>query len=453
MSNPISTDVFVIPRNGQYVVYAPLRRLAFLGNAALVNFIHRLKQGASPLDAQETALLKLFAELRLTGEAGDTPIFTLGSNVYKPAEVTLFLTARCNLRCLYCYASAGAGRHADMSLATAKQGIEFVCRNARDLGRRSFGVGYHGGGEPTVHWEVLSESVVYARQLGREYNLELRASLATNGVFSEAKCRWITANMQSATLSLDGLPEVQDAQRPSPSGGASSRAVFRTLERFEKAAFPYGIRMTATARSTEKLPESLRYILDHARPRRIQVEPVYELGRGQNAALHVQPATFVRAFREARTVAQQHGVELLFSAARLDVLTNRFCQSCGDGFSLTPGGNVSACYEVCDEQMNFAEEFIFGRYDDSAGRYVFDAEKLRRLRARSVESIPWCRDCFCKWHCAGDCPNKARHAMQDGEFSGHARCEITQALVLDQILEKISRHGGVYWAENQAPAC
>lgn len=63
---------------------------------------------------------------------------------------------------------------------------------------------------------------------------------------------------------------------------------------------------------------------------------MYVLGRGRKTGLAVDPQEFIAAYRDAKLIAYQRGVEMFYSAARVDVLTNRFCQSCGEGFSLTP---------------------------------------------------------------------------------------------------------------------
>ncbi len=444
---PIRTDVFAIPLLDRYLVYAPLRRTAFLTNAAGVNLAYRLRQApVQPANEEEGEFLRFCEEVRLTGKEGDWPIGTLQSAMFQPTEVTLFLTTRCNLRCIYCYASAGDRPEAQMSLTTAKRGIDFVCRNALALGKPSFGVGYHGGGEPTVHWKVLTESFEYARRLARENGIEAYASMASNGVLSPEKRRWTVENLRGVNLSIDGLPEVQNRQRPASSGKATSPAVLRTMRAFDEAGFSYGIRVTVTAASVELLPRSIEYLLDEASPKHIQVEPMYVLGRGRETGLEVDPQAFVEAFREAKQIAEQREVDFFYSAARIDVLANRFCQSCGEGFSLTPQGLVSACYEVPDADFEFADQFIFGRYEERQRRYLFDEGKLERLRDHRVERIPWCQDCFCKWHCAGDCAYKTRHATENGQFVGDARCEITRALTLDQILAKIEQSGGKVWA-------
>jgi len=444
----ISTEVFVIPLLGRYLVYAPLRRIAFIANASAINFLYRLRHGeVQQASEEEKAFLQFCEQIHLTGEEGDWPITTLECATFQPTEVTLFLTTRCNLRCIYCYASAGDRPIAEMYFIIAKRGIEFVCHNALERGEVEFGVGYHGGGEPTTHWSVLTESFTYAQKLARKNGLQVYGSMATNGFLTPEKQQWIIKNFRGVNISVDGLPAVQDMQRPTVSGKPSSEIVMQTIRTFDKANFPYGIRVTVTSASVELLPQSIAYLLNEAHPKHIQVEPMYSLGRGRKNGLEVEPSAFVQAFLEAKQIADQAGVDFFYSAARVDVLANRFCLSCGEGFSLTPQGLVSACYEVPGPEFEFADQFIFGHYDERQGRYVFDEEKLTNLRNHTVEQISWCQACFCKWHCAGDCTYKARHAMVDGQFLGDSRCEITRALTLAQILEKIERSGGKVWAE------
>ena len=67
----------------------------------------------------------------------------------------------------------------------------------------------------------------------------LRASLTTNGALTNTKRAWIVSHLDSATLSFDGLPEVQDANRPFPSGRGSSDIVLATLRAFDRAGDVY----------------------------------------------------------------------------------------------------------------------------------------------------------------------------------------------------------------------
>jgi len=93
-----------------------------------------------------------------------------------------------------------------MTLETARRGIDFVAANAAQRRSPYFEVGYHGGGEPTVHWPVLTASFDYAREKAAELQLELRSSVATNGVLSGPQIDWIVAHVGGVSLSCDGLP-------------------------------------------------------------------------------------------------------------------------------------------------------------------------------------------------------------------------------------------------------
>jgi len=446
----ISTEVFAIPYEGDYIIYAPLRRLAFVANAAAVHTLALLKEGALDHPTEEQATFLRFAEaIGLTGPEGDRPIRGLNQQNYKPVEVTLFLTSLCNLRCVYCYARAGDLPAARMSLETARRGIDYVVKNALELKTGWFGLNYHGGGEPTVNHQTLTGSHAYAQELARQHGLTLYSGIATNGVLSPRMREWMIENLQGASVSLDGAPQVNDLNRPTLSGAGSGAKVLETLRAFDMAGFRYGVRITVSARTVGHMAETVRYILDHASPRRLQIEPVYDIGRGQETDLHVDPAAFIRGYHESWQIAHERGIDLHFSSARIDALTSRFCGAYGEGFSLTPKGNVSGCFEVYDESADFAEDVIFGSYDEQHSTYMFDEEKLRKLREHTVEKQSWCDGCFARWHCSGDCPNKARHAAVDGAFQGMPSCEITRSVVLHQIVRKIKDAGGTIWVEQR----
>jgi uncharacterized protein len=125
-------------------------------------------------------------------------------------------------------------------------------------------------------------------------------------------------------------------------------------------------------------------------------------------------------------------------------VTNRFCGVANDNFCVSPAGNVSACHEVADERQPWADRFFYGRPAAGDCGYEFDEPVYTALRARTVDRLECCGDCFAKWHCAGDCCHKALHSNPE-EFTGAGRCDIVRALTKDQILEKIAASGGVCW--------
>ncbi|MGA2436043.1 MAG: SPASM domain-containing protein, partial [Bryobacteraceae bacterium] len=273
--------------------------------------------------------------------------------------------------------------------------------------------------------------------------LRLRSSLTTNGVLDPEQRAWIAAHLNSVMISCDGLPEVQDANRPLASGGGSSDAVLQTLREFDSTGFRYSIRMTATAASLPLLPQSIDFLCREFSPSGIQVEPVCNIGRGWDQA-HTEAEAFIEAYRAARRTSAKAARLLRFSGARLGNLTNRFCGVANDNFCVSPAGNISACHEVADERQPFAERFFYGRPSATDAGYDFDEAIYTGLRAQTIEHREYCLDCFAKWSCAGDCYHKSLHEGSP-EFAGAGRCEIVRELTKDQLLENIAASGGVFW--------
>ncbi len=331
-----------------------------------------------------------------------------------------------------------------MSLDVAKRGIDYIAANARRKGAPEIEITYHGGGEPTVHWKVMTESLEYARGAASRLKLNVKAYSATNGVMNDSQIDWIIQNLNGLSVSFDGLPSAHDKHRLTVLGRGSSAQVERSLRRIDAAGFPYGIRVTVTADQIANLSDSIRHICSNFNAQRVQVEPAYQLGRWNDAASS-ETESFIEAFRAAELVAKEHGRSLFYSAARVGALTNHFCGITQDSFALSPDGNVSACYEVFSEDNPLSGSFFYGRPNGTG--YEFNLPVLNNLRRQAVQHREFCSGCFAKWTCAGDCYHKSLTVNGPGEFAGSDRCHITRELTKDQILAKIANSGGLFWHE------
>lgn len=449
----LSAEISIIPvADGRYLVYAPLRRAAFVANARVVNFLADLKdQNFNAALDPDGALVEFLRRLEIL-DAGEEPLpVTSLSGDPEPTSVTLFLTTACNLRCTYCYASAGDTPTKNMPLEVARSGIDFVAANAVRKGTNYFEVLYHGGGEPTVNWRTLTESFEYARVKATELGLDVRAASASNGVLNDSQIDWIVANLHSVNISFDGLPSAHDKHRLTVLGQGSSHLVMHTIRRFDEAEFPYGLRVTVTRDQIANLADSVEFICSNFRVQQIQVEPAYQLGRWTEAPT-AETDEFIAAYREGQQRAHRYGREITYSAARLGTLTNHFCGVSQDTFALSPDGNVSSCYEVFSEDSTWSKFFFYGRPDPEKGKYSFNLPVLNNLRKLGVQEREFCQGCFAKWTCSGDCYHKALTVSGTGEFQGSDRCHITRELTKDQILEKIADSGGLFWHEGSSAA-
>jgi uncharacterized protein len=455
----LSAEIYIIPLRdeqgaGRYLVYAPLRKSAFVGNARIVNFLAELQKGHCEASADpDGSMVEFLRRLEILDAEPEKPPVAFFPDVHEPVALTLFLTTACNLRCTYCYAAAGDAPARFMSLETARRGIDFIVRNAVKRQTGFIDINFHGGGEPTQNWRVFTGAYDYARKLADQHGLNLTCYTATNAVFSDAQLDWIIAHLQGASVSFDGLPEAHDAHRIAPNGEGSSERVMHTLRRFDAAGFPYGIRMTITADMIARLPDSIEFICANFHPGQIQTEPAYQIGRWAGSP-SAETDAFVAAFREAQNRAKKHDCEVTFSAARIGTLTSHFCGTTQDLFALTPDGTVSACYEVFDTHNPRSPIFLYGESGDD-GTWRFDMKKLAFLRSHSVDKREYCAGCFARWTCGGDCLHKALTVCGDDGFSGTDRCNIIRELTKDQILARIADAGGVCWhgLPNDEDAC
>ncbi len=435
-------EIFVVPRtDDQYFVYAPLRRrLALVNGSAVGALADYLDSGSDALDSAGRSLVEsLEAQGVLGGPAPEAPTFPEEYR-FLPHEVTLFLTSRCNLRCRYCYADAGR-KSADMPWEVARTAVDLVAGNAGLAGLPKFAVGFHGGGEPTVAWDLMVRCVEHARVKAGETGLAADVFAATNGVLDPEQRDYLARHFTSVNVSLDGPPDIQDHNRRRADGRGSYAEVAATLRHFAQAGLHHGVRATVTEATVHRMREVVEWLAGEFRLAYLHMEPVWLCGRcARTGERPPADAEFVARFLDAAERGAELGLPVLYSGARLDALCSKFCAAPGDGFNVLPEGIVTSCYEITEADDPRARIFHYGRYEAGAGRFVFDEQRLGALRGYSVEHLEHCADCFCRWHCAGDC---LARALEGGGavHAGSPRCGLNRTLTRAH-LERLVRDGG-----------
>lgn len=432
------SPVYAIPFQDRLLVYAPLARVAFVANAAMA----RLTAQAVTADAGcEHGDARAFIDSTGLLEPAAPPPTV--DEAFAPSVVVLLLTRSCNFRCTYCYASAGGHSGAPMSPALARAAIDLATRNAQARGRDHISLSFHGGGEPVLAWDSLTEAVAHARR----QPVVARISLATNGGLDAQQLDWVIANIDEVSLSCDGAPSVQDRQRPLAGGGASSDRVFATIAALDRHARPYGIRLTVTESSVDELPANIDYLCCHSNCRTFQAEPAFPHGRALHAAQSLTAhERFVQAFLTAHDVANSAGRNLTYSGARPLSLTNVFCTAPHDALIVDGEGRLTACYEVFAPELELGPSFFHGRLLPD-GKIEIDQGRRQGLLARIAERRRLCRDCFCYFHCAGDCPAKTFDPSLGGHLHFGFRCHTNRAITLELLGRLACAAGGVWRGE------
>lgn len=437
----LSTEVFTLPYGDQVIVYAPLLSVVMVVDQVANNILADLYHGTFvQADADNAEFISTLMDLHLVnGPSGELHRDGDHKPPFAPREVTLFLTTACNLRCLYCYANGGESpRLMDATLAC--RAVDFVRDNARREQADHFVVGFHGGGEPTAAWDLLVQVVEYASSLASSATPKARFAIATNGVMPAEHAAWLAAHVHDINVSLDGLSEVQNRLRPHAAGVDSFAPVATTLDIFTAANLAFGVRMTVDRESLPHLEAAVRFLIERTSVRTIHAEPVFMCGRSLRSGMTLPDAdAFCQEFLRLYPLLADKGVELYYSGARRNLVTDIFCKAAGEAMAITPEGDVTSCYEVCSRHDPRAATFFIGRYDTGCNRFVFDEDRLSALRRLTVSACPECSDCFCKYHCAGDCPAKRAYAQ---DTTRAYRCHINRTLTRAQIVRLLTSGSG-----------
>lgn len=437
-------EVFLVESGQRCLVYAPLAPLAFMAPVPAVKLHQGLVAGPLQRLAQSRAVRQVRSRLRVVKGCTAMGGQSAAKAPFQPTAVTLFLTTDCNLRCRYCYASAGESESATMPLDLAKAAVEFVVGNAKAAGAQVIQLSFHGGGEPTIAWDLLVATYEFAVDLARAQGLRAEAMLATNGVLSEQKTEWIVRHLTGASVSFDGLPEFQDTNRPLQSGRGSYEQTLRTIAAMDRAQFNYGLRVTVVGEQAARMADSVRFICERVRPVVIMLEPVYGQGRWRDAPA-VDAHGFVEGFRGALCIAREYDQEVCFSAARFPTIVDCFCGISQDNFCVMPGGEITGCYMAMDPPDSRSRHFIYGHYDAGRKSFTFDQGVLNELRnLRPVRSEP-CRSCFAKWHCGGDCAYQSFARSAPAGRLAVGRCTITRDLTWGALMERVEQSADGLW--------
>jgi len=324
----------------------------------------------------------------------------------------------------------------------AEAAIDLVAHNTLELGRDHFSVGFHGGGEPTYHWDLMVRCSRYAQKLARKHHLQVQLSTATGGVMLPSRARWLAENMSGgSSISLDGPPEFQNAQRPVRGNLESFDSVYHTLKQWAALGFSYGIRATITRESVRHMADIVSLVAAEFRTRKLHYEPLSACGRCLRTGMPApDPEEFADSYIEALARAQELDVKLVYSGARMQELSDSYCGGGRAGYLwLTHDGYITACFEVLDRKDPRAGLFFVGRYDPQSRSFHVDLSRLAALQKRRVQNLPSCANCISKWHCAGDCMAKAALAGDLYDPTLSERCVINQKLALHYVASLLAR--------------
>lgn len=417
-------DIFLIPsKQNTFLLYAPTLKKLMRITSSLAILISNTELKGSMTDKSILSLVTLLDE---SIKSALKP-FPISKGKSKFFHLALGLTKDCTLRCLYCHAEAG--KREDMPEDILDSAIHYAFETSMERKLNGINVSFSVGGEPTTNWKLFVICIEMIRKLEPEYNIPVFIAMTTNGYYGERKRKFIAEHFDSILLSLDGGPEIQNLQRPTKSGGESYSIVRDSATFFIKHIKSFAIRSTVSNQNVKKMPDIVEFFYkEFGNQYHIIFEPLVPLGRANaNLSLIREPSQedFVKYYIQSKKKGKALGIEIRTSAANHKRLVTSFCGAMSiPSFTVTTNGFITTC-----ERDSTGENYWYGKFSQKENGFLFNEDRVKENQ-RLVIMPNKCKHCYCKWHCAGDCP--------DVRLINYDRCYVNKSLIkyeLESILE------------------
>lgn len=408
------------------------------------NILKELKDKYDTMDIEE-AYKELYNLYKNNQLFSDDPYEKYLSLVGKSPIKAMCLNVAhdCNLRCEYCFAAKGdfgTGREL-MSLETAKKAIDFLIKNSGN--RHNLEVDFFGG-EPLMNFDVVKQTVDYARSIEKKHNKNFRFTITTNGLLlTDDKIDYINKEMSNVVLSLDGRKKINDKLRITPNNKGSYDFIIPNYQKLINSRAndkDYYVRGTFTKNNLDFTKDVLHmYDLGFEQ---LSIEPVVS---DPNLSYSLKEDDLNKVFDEyenlAKTIIEYRKNNKYFNFFHFMIdLDHGPCaikrlRGCGCGneyIAVTPNGDIYPCHQFVG-----MDKWKMGNLNED----TFNYELKDYFSKTNIYTKPECKKCWAKFYCSGGC--NANSLQYDGDiFKPHKiSCELEKKRVECAIMLKAALAG------------
>lgn len=343
----------------------------------------------------------------------------------------------CNIRCGYCFASTGDyhGGRKLMPFSVASKAIDFLL--ATSGSRKRLEVDFFGG-EPLMNFDVVKQTVIYAREREKEYGKRIGFTVTTNGtLLSKEIEEFINENMDNIVLSIDGRKQVNDRMRKFADGRGTYDNIMPKLKSFVKSRGDksYYIRGTFTANNLDFCSDVLH--LADSGFKEISIEPV---AAEKEKGYALREEHLPRIYEEYDKLASKYieynenGKGFRYYHFLMDLdggpCIYKRVSACGSGveyFAVTPDGELYPCHQFVGRQ-----EYLLG----DIWKGVTNKELQKEFSENTVYHKEKCRECWAKFYCSGGCQANAAAFSKDLKKPYDLECSLQKKRIECAIMIK-----------------
>ena len=316
----------------------------------------------------------------------------------------------CNMSCMYCFASGGDfnTKRELMSVEVAKSAIDYLIANSRN--RKNLEVDFFGG-EPLLNFDVVKETVLYAKSLENKYNKNFRFTITTNCIkLNDEVMSFVNRYMTNIVMSLDGRKEVNDIARKTLNEKSSYDIIVDKIKQAVKSRTDkdYFVRGTYTANNLD-FSEDVRHMAELGF-KNTSIEPVVaDASQSYAITEELLPQIFNEYEKLIDLYLEYKSTENEFNFFHFNIdLNNASCKfkkesGCGAGsdyIAVAPTGEIYPCHQFVGE-----ESFNLGTVDHG----IEKNEIVEKFKETTISKKPHCERCWAKYFCGGGCYANAYH--------------------------------------------
>ena len=315
----------------------------------------------------------------------------------KPILHDLFLevTSRCNAKCEHCGSSCGYEIPKDEISAEEIKKVLLAVSQKYDAHKILLNV---TGGEPLMRKDLF-EIMDYANRLGYPWGMTTNGMLINDEIIK----KMIDTNMQTISISLDGLKETHEAFRKVPN---SFDKIITGIKKLQEVPSIKIVQVTTVAnkKNLQELDALYQLMLD-LKVKYWRVVNVDPIGRAKdNKDILLEPKdyvylwNFIKRIREEKLIKVDYGCShYLDIDLEKEIRDNYFI--CATGIyvaSILSNGDIFVCPNVPRRK-----EFIQGNIKNDNFLEVWE-NKFQIFRTEERTSCNQCKGCS-KWkYCLGD---------------------------------------------------
>lgn len=338
----------------------------------------------------------------------------------------LIISQNCNMGCTYCFANKGMYYKAGlMSKKTAKDALSLF----NDISSSDCEITFFGG-EPLLNFDVIRETVNYAKELFKGRTVGF--GLVTNGtIISNEIIEFFKKNGFMVQVSVDGNENFHDKHRKFRNGQPTYQKIMQNVRGMKEAGVFVGVRATLCHGNTD-IKDFIKYcaidlgINAGIVPVRSNdkdmifgkddVDALYKIYMEEYEEI-VSTGEITKILRNPLLCSM---IRICFEMENLSPakFEPHFCQAGKNSITVDVSGDIYPCHTFIGY-----EGFRMGNINNP------DMEKIQDF----VEKAHWknkttCPDCFARIVCGGGCSNASYTANGDMRIPYKHFCEFMRSM-------------------------